>query len=68
MLTKRCILPCRYPLGLAGGMILGIFVLMAIFANIIAPLDPADDFNAKVPAPSPPPGSVSHAGRRHDGA
>ncbi|MBS0639385.1 MAG: ABC transporter permease [Acetobacteraceae bacterium] len=30
----------RYPLGLAGGVILLLFVLMAIFANIIAPLDP----------------------------
>jgi peptide/nickel transport system permease protein len=30
----------RYPLGVAGGLILVIFVLTAIFANIVAPLDP----------------------------
>ncbi|HVZ09545.1 ABC transporter permease [Rhodopila sp.] len=30
----------RYPLGVAGGLILVVFVFVAIFANAIAPLDP----------------------------
>ncbi|MGE0224970.1 MAG: ABC transporter permease [Acetobacteraceae bacterium] len=30
----------RYPLGVAGGIIMTIFVLAAIFANYVAPLDP----------------------------
>src|SRR3954470_6051680 len=45
----------RYPLGLAGGLILCIFVLMAIFAGVIAPLDPLTT-NAK--ASLAPPGRV----------
>jgi peptide/nickel transport system permease protein len=30
----------RYPLGVAGGIILIVFVLTAIFANVVAPFDP----------------------------
>ncbi|MGE0418720.1 MAG: ABC transporter permease [Acetobacteraceae bacterium] len=30
----------RYPLGVAGGLIMALFVLAAIFANQVAPLDP----------------------------
>ena len=30
----------RYPLGVAGAFILIVFVLTAIFANLVAPLDP----------------------------
>ncbi|MFL5286655.1 MAG: ABC transporter permease [Rhodopila sp.] len=39
-MSELAYLARRYPLGLAGGLILCIFVLMAIFANVIAPMDP----------------------------
>ncbi len=39
-MSELAYLARRYPLGLAGGLILCVFVLMAIFANLIAPMDP----------------------------
>jgi peptide/nickel transport system permease protein len=39
-MSEALYLARRYPLGLAGGLILCIFVFMAIFAGVIAPLDP----------------------------
>ena len=45
----------RYPLGLAGALILLVFVALALFANVVAPLDPLST-NAR--ASLAPPGGV----------
>ena len=43
----------RYPLGLAGAIILIIFVLTAVFANVVAPFDPlSTNARASLAAPS----------------
>ena len=44
----------RYPLGVAGGIIMIVFVLAAIFATAVAPLDP---FSTNAKASLAPPGS-----------
>jgi peptide/nickel transport system permease protein len=44
----------RYPLGVAGGIIMIVFVLAAIFASVVAPLDP---FSTNARASLAPPGS-----------
>ncbi|WP_421996552.1 ABC transporter permease [Reyranella sp.] len=45
----------RYPLGAVGGLIVVLFVLTAVFANVIAPIDPLDT-NAR--ASLAPPGGT----------
>ena len=43
----------RYPLGVAGGIIMFVFVLAALFASVVAPLDP---FSTNARASLAPPG------------
>ena len=45
----------RYPLGVAGGIIMIVFVLAALFASVVAPLDP---FNTNAKASLAAPGPV----------
>jgi peptide/nickel transport system permease protein len=49
----------RYPLGVAGAIIMIVFVLAAIFAGTVAPLDP---FSTNAKASLAPPGSVYFMG------
>jgi peptide/nickel transport system permease protein len=45
----------RYPLGVAGGIIMIVFVLAAVFAGVVAPLDP---FSTNARASLAPPGGT----------
>ena len=48
-------LTTRFPLGVAGGVILLVFVFAAVFAGVIAPLDP---FSTNAAARLAPPGGT----------